>query len=122
MVKLILDSIEISQDKKVVIDFFATWCGPCQRIAPCFNELSEMYPSIDFIKVDVDQGEDIAEKMDISSLPTFVFMENGSIVNKLESSDSKKLTEMIKDFAKVEDVNSNKENIEPTNIDSTKQE
>ena len=131
MVKVILDSAEIPQDKKVIIDFFATWCGPCQRIAPCFNELSEMYPSVDFIKVDVDQGEDIAEKMDISSLPTFIFMENGSVINKLESGDSKKLTEMMKDFAKkeekekeenvVEDTSnkedmkddSNKENIDP---------
>jgi thioredoxin 1 len=114
MVKTILESTDIPKDKKVIIDFFATWCGPCQKIAPFFEELTFKYPTIEFIKVDVDEGEDIAEKMDILSLPTFLFMENGSVITKFEGSDFHTLSEMVENFSKdASEQDSTKENIDP---------
>lgn len=89
MVKLIEDQSEIPTQGLVVIDFFATWCGPCKHIAPKFVELSAMFPSVSFLKVDVDESSELAEKFDIRAMPTFVFLKNGSVVKKIEGADLK---------------------------------
>jgi thioredoxin 1 len=87
MVKVISDITEIPQDKNVVIDFYADWCGPCKRVAPVFVELSEKFPEIVFLKVDVDESEDIASAFEITSLPTFLFLNKGNIYKKIEGAD-----------------------------------
>jgi thioredoxin 1 len=62
-----------SGQKPVVVDFHATWCGPCKMIAPMFESLDRNYNSaIVFVKVDVDEANDIAEKYKVSALPTFM--------------------------------------------------
>jgi thioredoxin 1 len=62
-----------SGQKPVVVDFYATWCGPCKMITPMFESLERNYNSaITFIKVDVDEANDIAEKYKVSALPTFM--------------------------------------------------
>jgi thioredoxin 1 len=59
--------------KPVVVDFHATWCGPCKMIAPMFESLERNYNSaITFIKVDVDEASDIAGKYEVTALPTFM--------------------------------------------------
>jgi len=68
----------ISQSKLVVVDFTATWCGPCQRIAPVFSDLAEANPEVEFIKVDVDANEEVASACAIQSMPTFHFYKNVS--------------------------------------------
>merc|ERR1711869_46266 len=60
-------------DKLVVVDFTATWCGPCQRIAPVFAKLAEEMPDIVFVKVDVDENEETAGACGIQAMPTFQF-------------------------------------------------
>jgi thioredoxin 1 len=87
MVKVITDLTEIPQDKKVVIDFFADWCGPCKRVAPVFVELSEKFPEIVFLKVNVDDSEDIATAFEITALPTFLFLNKGNIHKKIEGAN-----------------------------------
>jgi thioredoxin 1 len=87
MVHIITELSEIPNDKPVVIDFFATWCGPCIRIAPAFEELSKKFTTVTFLKVDVDESEEIATKFSVSSLPTFVFLKNGVEVNRIEGAD-----------------------------------
>ncbi|KAM3571109.1 hypothetical protein VYU27_006852 [Nannochloropsis oceanica] len=57
----------------VVIDFTATWCGPCRTIAPVFEELSQQYNAA-FLKVDIDEADDVAQAFAIRSMPTFVFL------------------------------------------------
>merc|ERR1712167_314548 len=69
-------------DKLVVVDFTATWCGPCQRIAPVFVKLAEEMPEIVFIKVDVDENEEVAAKCNIQCMPTFQFYKNGDKVHE----------------------------------------
>merc|ERR1712023_434740 len=64
-------------DKLVVVDFTATWCGPCQRIAPVFQKLAEEMPDVVFVKVDVDENEETAGECGIQAMPTFQYYKNG---------------------------------------------
>merc|ERR1712223_1496403 len=59
--------------KLVVIDFFATWCGPCKMIAPKIEQMAGEMVNVVFLKVDVDEAEDVAQEYNISAMPTFVF-------------------------------------------------
>ena len=68
-------------EKKAVVDFYATWCGPCKMFGPLFEEVSND-SDINFIKVDVDKFDDIARKYGVMSIPTIILFENGKEVNK----------------------------------------
>ncbi len=87
MVKLVLEASEIPQQGAVVIDFFATWCGPCKRIAPTFEKLAQSLSSIVFLKVDVDESPELVNSFDVSSMPTFVFLKDGKEVKRVEGAD-----------------------------------
>lgn len=89
MVNVIEAVEEVPQQGCVVIDFFATWCGPCKVIAPKFEELSKLYPTITFLKVDVDESGELAEKYNIRAMPTFVFLRDGVQIHKIEGADIK---------------------------------
>lgn len=91
MVKLISEISEVPQQGAVVIDFFATWCGPCKKIAPTYEKLSESFTSIVFLKVDVDESAELVDMFAISAMPTFVFLKNGQVVMKVEGADMKGL-------------------------------
>lgn len=72
-----------NSDKPIVIDVYATWCGPCQYMAPVFEELSkEMGDKYKFVKLNIDEERDIAVKYNVSSIPTFVFIKNGEVVGR----------------------------------------
>lgn len=71
-------------DKLVVVDFFATWCGPCKMIAPMIEKFAEQYiEQATFLKVDVDQVPDLAQKYDVSAMPTLVFFKNGNELTRV---------------------------------------
>ena len=70
-------------DKLVVIDFFATWCGPCKMISPVLEEMEAQMSNVKFLKVDVDEAEDVAVHYQISAMPTFIFIKNGQKVKCL---------------------------------------
>ncbi|MEG1312283.1 MAG: thioredoxin [Romboutsia sp.] len=71
-------------DGVYVIDFFATWCGPCKMLAPVFDEVaSDMGSQIDFGKVDIDRSLDIARKYDVSTVPTMIVFKGGEPVEKI---------------------------------------
>ncbi|CAH0718431.1 unnamed protein product, partial [Brenthis ino] len=79
-------------DKLVVIDFKATWCGPCKIIGPKLDELAnEHVDSVVVLKVDVDDCEDIAADYDISAMPTFVFIKNGQKLEEFSGANYDKL-------------------------------
>ncbi|PGG97099.1 thioredoxin [Blastomyces parvus] len=67
----------------IVIDCFATWCGPCKTIAPRIVELSKSFPSVGFYKVDVDECPDIAQELGVRAMPTFVFFKDGMKVDEV---------------------------------------
>ncbi len=67
----------------VVIDVFATWCGPCQQVAPIFDALAkELSDTYKFCKINIDEERDIAIKYGVSSIPTFIFIKNGEVIEK----------------------------------------
>jgi len=85
----------LKEHKVVVMDAFATWCGPCKIIAPTVVKFSETYPNAHFIKVDVDDVPDVAEKLGIRAMPTFLVFENGQEVKKVVGADPTKLEAAI---------------------------
>ena len=74
---------ELIKDGKVLVDFFATWCGPCKMLAPVFEELSGEMDNVNFFKVDVDQALDIARKYAITTVPTMMIFKDGEVVDKM---------------------------------------
>lgn len=86
----------VINEGKVVVDFFATWCGPCKMLSPVMDEISNELSDINFYKVDVDKNEDIAREYGIMSIPTIIIFENGKVVNTLVGLRSKtELKEVI---------------------------
>jgi large subunit ribosomal protein L40e len=81
--------------KLVVVDFTATWCGPCQRIAPFFAQLAEKYPDCVFVKVDVDENEDVAQECGVSAMPTFKAFKDGKQVDELVGASNEKLEALV---------------------------
>jgi thioredoxin 1 len=68
----------------VLIDFYATWCGPCRMLAPVLSEAAEeVGDAVKVCKIDVDEEPEIAEEFGISSVPTLLLIKNGNIVNWL---------------------------------------
>ncbi|KAL3805427.1 hypothetical protein ACHAW5_009433 [Stephanodiscus triporus] len=84
------------QDKLTIVDFTATWCGPCKMIAPIFKELSEeMGTRAQFIKVDVDDNPEAAQKYGVSAMPTFLFIKGGEVVDRLMGANEDRLRELL---------------------------
>ena len=89
--------LETAGDKLVVVDFTATWCGPCKQIAPRFKELSEegQNGNVLFLKVDVEEAPDVAAECKISAMPTFHFYKNGKLVEKFTGASYEQLVKMV---------------------------
>ena len=70
----------IEGSEQVLVDFYATWCGPCQRMHPILEDLKkQMGENIRIAKIDVDAHSDLAEQYRIQSVPTFIFFKNGEL-------------------------------------------
>lgn len=72
----------LNSDKKVLLDFWASWCGPCRMVAPIIEEISNERFDIKVGKINVDEEPELASKFDIVSIPTLVVIENGRIINQ----------------------------------------
>ncbi|KAM9329387.1 thioredoxin-like [Gastrophryne carolinensis] len=82
----------------VVIDFTATWCGPCKMIKPAFEELSVKNPDVVFLKVDVDEAADVSAHCGIKCMPTFQFYKNGKLVHEFSGANKATLEEKVKEL------------------------
>ena len=72
----------LNAGKPVLVDFFATWCGPCRQMLPIVEELSEeMAEKIKIVKVDVDEAPKTPENYDIQSIPTLILFKGGQVVD-----------------------------------------
>ncbi|KAE9636136.1 thioredoxin [Defluviitalea raffinosedens] len=75
----VLDSKDL-----VLVDFFATWCGPCKMMAPVIDQLAEeMNGKVKIFKIDVDEARDLAAKYRIMSVPTLMFFKNGEVADQI---------------------------------------
>ncbi|XP_068628277.1 thioredoxin-like protein 1 [Battus philenor] len=90
--------------KLVVVDFTATWCPPCQRIAPFFEQLTVKFPRAVFLKVDVDRCAETASTQGISAMPTFIFYRNRTRIDRLQGADSGSLESKVRQHYGTEDA------------------
>ena len=67
--------------EKTIVDFYATWCGPCKMLGPVFEEVSNEI-DIKFVKVDIDKHEDLCREYKVMSVPTIILFENGKEVKR----------------------------------------
>ena len=82
----------------LLVDFWATWCGPCRMVGPVISELAEQYDGkIAVGKCDVEENEDLAVEFGIRNIPTIIFLKNGQVVDKLVGAQPKaKIEEKFK--------------------------
>lgn len=101
MIKLIGNQTELSDelnkagDKLVVLDFFATWCGPCKRMGPIMETVSQQFKNVVFLKVDVDENIETSMKYEITSMPTFLFFKKKEVVERFSGSAKDKVISII---------------------------
>lgn len=72
----------VKSDKLVLIDFFATWCGPCKMLAPVIEQVSNDHEDVMVVKVDVDKTPELAVLYKVASIPTLVFLKDGQLVKE----------------------------------------
>nr|QBK87648.1 MAG: thioredoxin [Marseillevirus LCMAC201] len=89
------DALKTAGSDLVVVDFFATWCGPCKRLAPQLEVLAAEKTTVHFYKVNVDVNELVATKYKIFAMPTIIFIKNGKVVQSVLGADLSKINAAV---------------------------
>jgi len=100
VVKITKSSFEsevLKSDKKVLIDFYADWCGPCRMVGPIVEEIASEHPEYKICKVNVDEQPELAASFQVMSIPSLFVMESGKVVNQaLGAKPKEAILEMLK--------------------------
>ena len=83
------ESEVLNSEKPVLVDFWASWCGPCRMLSPIVDEIAEEVQTIKIGKVNVDEQQDLAGKFGVMSIPTLILFKNGQAVNTSVGAKSK---------------------------------
>ena len=76
------DEVVLKADKPVLVDFNATWCGPCRMLKPVLDKLAEERPDVEVVGLDVDENGDLAEEFDVFSIPCVILFQGGREVDR----------------------------------------
>ena len=87
----------LKNDKPAFVDFYATWCGPCQMMAPILEEISEENPNVDFFAIDTEEAETVSAKYGVMSIPNMILFKNGEVADRILGKQPKQI---IVDFIK----------------------
>eukprot|EP00922_Rhytidocystis_sp_ex-Travisia-forbesii_P042824 GHVS01064033.1.p1 GENE.GHVS01064033.1~~GHVS01064033.1.p1 ORF type:complete len:233 (+),score=81.75 GHVS01064033.1:213-911(+) len=87
--------LDAGADKLLVVQYTASWCGPCRQMRPIVTKWSNEMPTVEFVTVDIDDQSALAEEEDIKHVPTFVLLKNGRALEKLIGADATKMKEVI---------------------------
>lgn len=90
----------IASNKLVVVDFFATWCGPCRALSPYIDELAINHQNILFAKANIDETPTMASELNVKSLPCVIIFENGKETNRIVGFNKPKLQAIIETLSK----------------------
>ncbi|MCO5572413.1 hypothetical protein L7F22_026167 [Adiantum nelumboides] len=92
------------QQRLVVVAFKANWCGPCRMMAPVFSELSRKFPQTIFLKIDVDEMQDISAQWNVQAMPTFIIIKDSKELDRVVGANKeeleKRLTFHVQNFSK----------------------
>lgn len=103
-----------STNEVVVVDFWATWCGPCRAFGPIFEQVSAKFEDVPFVKVDIDQSPDLASAAAIKAVPTVMVIKRGDVIYRqagaLLSADLEDLVNQAKAYDPSKDDENNKDN------------
>jgi thioredoxin 1 len=90
---------EFLNDDKAIVLFTATWCGPCKAIKPLYQKLSNVNSDVKFYVVDVDEREEITKKFNIRSMPTFITLKNGKVINTCIGANIKLVENLVNELS-----------------------
>ena len=103
-----------STNEVVVVDFWATWCGPCRAFGPIFEQVSAKFEDVPFVKVDIDQSPDLASAAAIKAVPTVMVIKRGDVIYRqagaLLPADLEDLVNQAKAYDPSKDAESNSDN------------
>lgn len=74
----------LKSEKVILVDFFATWCGPCQMLGPVLEQISKEQDNFDIAKIDIDEAQELAINYGIQVVPTMLVFKNGQVVDTME--------------------------------------
>ncbi|ELU09227.1 hypothetical protein CAPTEDRAFT_156442 [Capitella teleta] len=90
---------QLASGATLLVDFYADWCGPCKAIAPKLEEMAQQYSSIVFLKVNVDDLDEIAARYEVSAMPTFMIFKGGKKVDTLVGANVGALNQLAAKYA-----------------------
>ena len=76
------ESVVLKNDKKVLVDFYASWCGPCKMLRPVLDQIAETNTNVEFVSINVDDEDELAEKYGVSAIPCLVLIDKGEEVKR----------------------------------------
>ena len=89
------DFVFETKEGSVIVDFYTDWCGPCKQFAPTFLKMSEENPNVKFLKVNVEDNEEVGAAFNVRSIPTIVALKDGEIVKTVEGPIVAKINEAL---------------------------
>jgi len=89
----------LSKEGVVIVDFFATWCGPCKQLVPVLEAMEEDFPNIKVVKLNIQGAVDIAKEYNIVSIPTLIAFKNGKVVKRQVGASKVALADMFDELS-----------------------